>query len=283
MNAVVAEKDTVEGYPLLRSALALFGRAPADLDPPELEQARTQAERELAVEGRVLASREAETVQVPEAVVEKALENVAERYDDADAFEQALAQEGLDRDRLAAALERELRVEAVIEQVAAREAAVSDDEVAIFYLQHPEKFTRPETRRARHILITVNPDFPENSPEAARARLEALLPEAQQRVEAFAGVAERHSECPSALEGGVIGDVPRGKLYPALDAALFEMAPGEVAGPLESDVGYHLLLCESVTPSETATLEQAAPRIREALEERKRRIVIKRWLADVGA
>jgi len=60
----------------------------------------------------------------------------------------------------------------------------------------------------------------------------------------FADLALKHSECPTALQGGVLGIVPRGKLYPELDAVLFSLKVGAVSDIVESEIGFHLLLCK---------------------------------------
>jgi peptidyl-prolyl cis-trans isomerase C len=141
----------------------------------------------------------------------------------------------------------------------------------------------PERRTARHILITVNDDYAENTRDAALARLEAIAgtlrgDDADGLIERFAGAARRHSECPSALEDGRLGTVSRGQLYPALDAALFQLGAGQLSGILESPVGLHLLLCEKIHPALALPFSQARPRIREALEQRRRRDTQRTWL-----
>ncbi|MBI5901055.1 MAG: hypothetical protein HZB40_17770 [Rhodocyclales bacterium] len=62
----------------------------------------------------------------------------------------------------------------MLEKVGARATAVSDTDVEIFWFMHRERFRRPETRRLRHILVTINDSQPGSEPEAARARIEAI-------------------------------------------------------------------------------------------------------------
>ncbi|MDD5462304.1 MAG: peptidylprolyl isomerase [Methylococcales bacterium] len=59
-------------------------------------------------------------------------------------------------------------------------------------------------------------------------------------------LALKHSECPTALQGGVSGIVPRGKLCPELDAALFSIKAGEISEIVESEIGFHLVLCQQI-------------------------------------
>ena len=71
----------------------------------------------------------------------------------------------------------------------------------------------------------------------------------QKKPYKFAELALKHSECPTALQGGVLGIVPRGKLYPELDAVLFSIKAGEVSEIVESEIGFHLRFVQANTKS----------------------------------
>ncbi|WP_338018551.1 MULTISPECIES: nitrogen fixation protein NifZ [unclassified Halorhodospira] len=158
--------------------------------------------------------------------------------------------------------------------LAAEVPEVTDEDVERFYREHPERFQRDETRTVRHLLITINDEFPENTRQRAWARAEKLAGKLADDPRGFAAAAERHSECPSALHGGLVGRVARGQLHEELDAALFEMAAGEVRGPVETAMGLHVLLCETVHPPDVAPLDdELRERIRGALQEKRARQV----------
>src|ERR1019366_3830824 len=127
----------------------------------------------------------------------------------------------------ATALERELMVEAILEKVGTQAAKISDMDVELYYQYHPEQFRRPETRLARHILITINETIAENTRVEAGRRIAAIATRLAKDPKRFEEQALKHSECPTALEGGKLGDLPRGKLFPELDKALFELNAGE--------------------------------------------------------
>jgi nitrogen fixation protein NifM len=168
-----------------------------------------------------------------------------------------------------------------MQKVAANSAAVNELDVRLFYEMHRDRFEVPERRLARHILITVNPNFPENTPVAARARMRELVEKLDRRSNRFASFAKRYSECPTALEGGLLGEVSRGQLYPELDALLFRLREQQISPIVESEMGLHILLCERIRPGRRVPLSQAAPRIREILQERQRRNCQKAWLAGL--
>ncbi len=275
--------DVPMNYHVLRTALKRFGKPATELNQDEKAQVLAQARREYEIEARILGSTEACDVVIPDDSVDSALSTIEQRYADHDEFLAALSANDMDLTALREALKRELTVEAVLERVGSRTADVSDVDAMIYYYLHKNKFDRPETRTARHILITINPDFAENTQEAARARAEAIQRRLRRKPHRFGEQAIKHSECPTAMQEGLLGRLPRGQLYEALDAALFSLREGAVSEVLESPLGFHVLYCETVHPSGPVPVKQALPQIREKLSKRRRRMCQRAWLASLDA
>lgn len=265
-------------YYLLKVAHEQFGCEPAKLNDEQLQQAGRIVGRQRLIEEAVLRSAEAIGVVIPPSQVEQALAQIGSRYQDGAALHQALANHGLSDDELRVLLARELKVEAILERVSAGLPAISDTDLSLYYFNHPEQFVRPAAHVARHILITINPEYPENTREAARTRIDAIAKRLRHKPERFADQALKHSECPTSLNGGLLGPVSAGKLYPELEACLFALAEGELSQVVESPMGFHLLLCESFTPSLRVSLEEALPRLRDRLQDRQRKALQRQWL-----
>ena len=281
MTLTVAQRPAGYAYHLLRAALDTYSRNLAQLQPGELDKVRQLARKSFEIESLVLESAEARDVYVSPDEVERAFARVAERYTDAEELGEDLRRNGLDEAALREALRRELMFDSVMERVGARSVAVNDLDVRLFYELHRERFVVPERRVARHILVTVNQDYPENAPEAALARIRGLAGKLRGRENRFASLARRHSECPTALEGGKLGTVTQGQLYPELDAVLFRLAEGELSDVVESELGLHLLLCERIEAGRDVPLAKARDGIRQILEQRKRRNCQKAWLGEL--
>lgn len=266
-------------YHRLRAASERFQSPVNALDAAQRTEVERLAEQTWTLESLVLTTQEARDTLIPERHLDEALVEMRRRYPDAGEFLEDLALNGLDESTLRQALRRELIFDAVMTRVGARAEPVSEEEVRQFHTGHPERFTTPERRTARHILITINADYAENSREVARARIERLAAELQAQPESFGRLARRHSECPTALEDGRLGTLPRGRLYPELDAALFALGAGQVSGVLESEIGFHLLWCEHIEPARTIDFDQARPHIRARLESQRRHDCQKAWIA----
>lgn len=270
--------DVGNAYLSLKLAAKLFAKPLDALAPEELRRVRTVAARQQEIEALILATPEAASVVLPAPSLEASLGEIRGRYGSDEDYQADLDRTGLDTASLRRAVEREMVVEAVLESVAARSAAVSDIDVEIFWLIHKDRFRHGETRLLRHILITVNDRLAGSERAVARQRIDAIRARLLERPERFGEQALKHSECPTAMTGGLLGKVPRGQLYPELEAAAFALAESSLSEPVETELGYHLLYCEKVDPEKPVPFEQARATIRERLELQRRCLCQKAWI-----
>ncbi len=268
-------------YHVLRAAINLFGKAPRQLEPAQLDKVRSQAIEECALEQLVLDSVEARDVHIPESVLADAVRQVVNNYPDRESYLNDLEDNGLSEAQFQQAIERELRVNTVLDRISSRAARVSEIDCMLFYYMHKAKFDQPETRTARHILITINEEFAENTREVVLDRMAAIRKRVTAKPKRFTEQAMKHSECPTAMQGGLLGKIPRGQLYPELDTMLFSMREGEISTVVESELGLHILYCEIVHPSGPVPFKEAEPRIREQLTKRRMRMCQKSWLSEL--
>jgi nitrogen fixation protein NifM len=270
-------------YLALKAAQKLYGKAPAALAADESERVQNMAQKQFELEARILKAPEARDAMVPPSTLQAALQEIRGRYENEDDFADDLANSGLDEAEFASALERELKVEAILEKVGTHAEHVTDTDVELYYQYHPDQFRRQETRLARHILVTLNETIPENTRETAFKRITEIAKRLQKEPARFEEQALKHSECPTALEGGKLGDLPRGKLFPELEQALFKLNAGEVSDVIESELGFHVLRCDSITAASVLGLPQARPHIRKVLEQKRKRAVQQAWLRQLRA
>ncbi len=269
----------LQGYLELKLAWELFQKAPETLSDPERDRLLDIARKQDSIEQRILSSAEAANVVIPAATVDTRIGEIRQRYPAADDFSQDLTRRGLDESTLVEAVERDLRVESLLEMVAAAVPAVTVVDAEIYYRLHPEAFDRPEARQLRHILITF-----ENDREKAKAtrQLEALR-STLKNAEKFSQAALRHSQCPTAMDGGKLGTVKRQQLYAELEPAAFALDEGEISAVLESPIGLHLLRCDEIFPSGMLPFAEACPRIVERLTDKRRREAQRAWIKGLAA
>lgn len=268
-------------YLALEMALEQHHKPVCELGEPQAEEIIDAAQRRYRLEQRILSSSEGHISQVPDSTLRDAEAKIHQRYDSTAELYTDLARNGLRGDGLRVALEHFLRVDAVLAHVREQVLEVSELDARLYYHAHRSDFDLPETRSASHLLVTVNPDFPENTRGAARRRIEVLREELEREPERFAELAQRHSECPTALQEGQLGRVRRGELYPDLDRSLFTLPEGGLSGVLTSPLGMHLLRCDRIHPARVIEEQRALPRIRAMLTQRRRKEHEKAWLAEL--
>ena len=265
-------------YVRLKLALQHYQRPPWELSAEEGAELAKQLPRQQALEARILSYAKQSAIQVSAEEVSARLAQLREGYADEESWVASLAQVELSLEEYTQALQCELLMEAVLERVVSAVPTISDEAARAWYVDHPRQFLRPERRRVRHILITINEELIDNRLLVARRRIESLRNQLLMAPMRFAELAERHSECPSALHGGEIGWVEAGQLYPELDAALFRLPEGQMSTILSSPMGFHLLICCGIQEAAPVPMEEALPRIIAAHHERAKSQLQKQWL-----
>jgi peptidyl-prolyl cis-trans isomerase C len=268
-------------YLKLKLSWELFKKAPETLSAPERSRVAKVAAQQNSIEQHILASPDAANVMVPSTTLATRLGEIRQRYANEAEFIDHLEYIGINESELQQAVERDLRVETVLEKVALDAEAVSAVDAEIYYRLHLDAFDRPEARRLRHILITFD-----HAQERAKAtaQLEALrstLKNAKKAGDHFAAAALRHSQCPSAIDGGQLGIVKRKQLYPALETPAFMLSVGEISEVLESPMGLHLLRCDEIFPSGLLPFVEVEAKIIERLTDKRRRAVQRNWIKSL--
>ena len=268
-------------YLVLKLSQALFQKAPGLLAPKERQRVEQVASRQLEIEQRILATPEAAQIHVPEASLNAAVAEIRGRYATRAEYLADLDNAGLDESTLRVAIARDLRFEAVLERVASRETKVSDLDAEIFYFIHREKFRRLENRTLRHILVTINDDLPGSDRVSAWRHIEALQTQLKNTPDQFADLALKHSECPTALQGGMLGTLRHGQLYPELEPVAFALRLGELSEIVESPMGFHLLYCVAIEDESFVPFSVVREKIRAHLSARRQKAAQRQWIASL--
>jgi peptidyl-prolyl cis-trans isomerase D len=114
------------------------------------------------------------------------------------------------------------------------------EEVEAHYAQHIEKYSAPEVARVRHILVSPTSATPAADAEA-RSKAEDLLKRVR-AGESFADLARQYSDDPATREsGGDVGVFGHGTMLDEFERVAFRMRPGDLQGPIKTEVGYHIL------------------------------------------
>lgn len=141
-------------------------------------------------------------------------------------------------------------------------AKVTDEELKNYYQANIERYRTPEERRASHILILAAASASAEDKAKAKAQAEDLLKQIKSSPGKFAELAAKFSKDPgSAEKGGDLGFFGRGLMVKPFDAAVFALKVGELAGPVETQYGYHIIRLDAVKPSQATPFEAVKQQI----------------------
>ena len=132
------------------------------------------------------------------------------------------------------------------------------DEAAV-QAAYDEQFAdfEPEPEyRAAHILV--------DSEDKAKELLAQINDGAD-----FAEVAKENSTDGSAAQGGELGWFGLGRMVPEFEEAVVAMKPGDVAGPVQTQFGWHLIKLEETRDSTAPTLEEVRPQIEDQIRQQQ--------------
>ena len=130
---------------------------------------------------------------------------------------------------------------------------VTDADVKAYYEENSDKFVTGPTVNADHILVKTEE-------EAV-----SILAKINAGDISFGDAAKEYSSCPSKENGGNLGDFGQGQMVPEFDTAVFQMNVGEIAGPVQTQFGYHLIRLNSKNEGSTVPFESIKDRLKEQL------------------
>ena len=178
---------------------------------------------------------------------------VRERLGSKEAFDAMLVQTGLNEEQLKMKLREQLLVQKAIDEQVRRKIVITPAELTEASTVPPPSTQNEEEVDAYHIMIRVTDQRPAAEAEQLINQLhEQLLAGAD-----FSELAKQHSEGPHAEDGGHLGWLRPGELMPELDDVLFKLQPGEVSGPLQTRLGFHLLKVAARRGAQQAHLSDA--------------------------
>jgi len=139
-----------------------------------------------------------------------------------------------------------------------RAEAATDAELAAAYQARAAQYGVAEQRRASHILVK------------SREEAETLAAEARRAPGRFAELAKKHSQDPlSAEKGGDLGLFGRGDMVKAFADAAFGMREGEIAGPVQTEFGFHVIRLTAIQPARQRPFEEVRKELAAELARQK--------------
>ncbi len=122
------------------------------------------------------------------------------------------------------------------------------------YLADPEKYAIPKSIDVKHILIATK----DRSDKAANALAQKLYKELKADPSQFdADVAKYSDDLSKKGNDGLIPDATSNRLVPSFREAAGKLTRvGEIAGPVKSPYGYHIIKAVKITPATSRSYDE---------------------------
>jgi parvulin-like peptidyl-prolyl isomerase len=146
----------------------------------------------------------------------------------------------------------------------------SDAEIQAAYDQNQNAFAVPRALRLSQIYVAVPPNADAATLEQARKRAMDLGRQVHGAGADFAALAKANSDDKaSSARGGDLGFVPDSLILPEIRKAADTMKPGDVAGPIQTAAGFHVIKLTDTHTAGVAPLSAVKERLREKLKQQR--------------
>lgn len=201
-------------------------------------------------------------------LVDEQFAKMKRQYPDESAFEKYLSSLNMTESAVKKEIGKGLAIKEYVDTTIVDKVAVSEEELTEYYSQNQDRFKRPETVRASHILIKVPKDAIEFQKEEAKKEIEKIRKRAV-GGEDFADLAKKFSQGPSAERGGELGYFQRGQMVKPFEEAAFALKSGEISQAVETQFGYHIIKLLDKKPPETTSFKDVRVRLEQFLKQGK--------------
>ena len=256
----------------LQKRLAMLkGQIPAD----KLEHAKAEIRKGLVDEFvmRTLLNKEvaAKKVTASDKEIAAVMEEMKSQLPAGVTMDELIKKNRIDVAKMRDDIGMNIKINKLIEKALGGKIKITDKETTDFYEKNKDKFTKPETVHARHILVSRVPEDTEKTLTDKKAKAEDLRKKLLGGAD-FADLAAKNSDCPSKQAGGDLGTFARGQMVKPFEDAAFSQEKNAIGPVVETDFGFHIIQVLDHQASQVVKLDtDTKQRINTYLESEKRK------------
>ncbi|MBL28242.1 MAG: peptidylprolyl isomerase [Rhodospirillaceae bacterium] len=136
-----------------------------------------------------------------------------------------------------------------------------------YYDNNQTKFRSPDLYEPMHILLSADAEQKETFQRAIE-EAKGLIERLSERPGLFETIARERSDCPSASDGGRLGQVTRGQTTPEFETFLISLEEGQLCPvPVPTPYGVHIIRLERKVEGRTLPFEAVHKRIADYMQE----------------
>lgn len=194
-------------------------------------------------------------------------------------LEAELAKEGMTIEQYRADLKEQMTLSRVFNKYVRSGIAFDEAEIRAYYDRNQKEFTLPEEIRLRQIVLRI-PEGASQSQAAAIKERARIAAERALAGEDFISLVREFSDPDAARDNGDLGFMPWGHIHPDLARAAQSLGSGQVAGPIQTKIGYHIIKHEE-TRTPVKPFEQVKDEIANFIYKQKIENTYRSWLQDL--
>ena len=198
-------------------------------------------------------------------------------------FQSYLKNARLTTDKVKQNLSKNLMLRALLEHLSGEK--VTDVEVKKYYDDNQAKYKVREQVRARHVLFKTPKNASQADIDSAKAKADKVAAEAKKNNndDAFAALAKKHSEGPTASRGGDLSFFTRNRMVKEFDEKAFSMKVGEVSDPVKTRFGWHVIRVVERKDSRLRPFDEVKDSIKRSLTNRANRTARQKLIEKLRA
>ena len=137
-----------------------------------------------------------------------------------------------------------LEMNLLVYKISTKDITIEEDALLAFFEENKSDYDEPEQVIASHILVATEEEAKE---------IKQQLDEGAD----FAELArEKSLDVPTAVAGGDVGWLPRGRMAEEVEKPAFKLMPGQMSGPVKTDMGYHIIKVTDRKAAREAAFEE---------------------------
>jgi len=250
--------------------------------PNKIEQARRQLIEQLINETVIMQAVKASPIKVTESNINARLNQTIEILGGKEAFAQFLKQSNYTFEKFREDLIADIKATMMMEQQMGM-PTVTVAQAQEFYDEHKNEFILPASIEVSHILFKVDPESSIATQKMLKAELRRIKKEIETGKMTFEQAAEKYSQCSTAKNGGIIGQISENDstISPVFSKVAFNLPVSNISDVVESEFGDHLIFVTQKNSVHTAAFDEIEYRLTEYLNDKKKRDLAEEWTVDL--
>jgi peptidylprolyl isomerase len=145
----------------------------------------------------------------------------------------------------------------------------SEAQVQAFYEANRDKLMVPRQYRLEQIFVAVPAGADKKTDDAALAKANELARKARAKGANFADIARASSESAQGEPAGDLGWASEAQIVPEIRGQVTGMSPGDVADPIRTEAGWHVIRMVETRPAGPRPLAEVKDQLVAAMRQSK--------------